>query len=150
MGVADLSDDNLTADEFVSRHGGGGGGAIGGHANVTPDSASSPMRCDRRRRQQQQHASYAEEESATDNSTLYFDQKYSHVVQTRPPMLLFPENMLQCTDSRADELSMMLKRRSTSSLDPPCQQQPCEVVVTCRRATSCSSREGPPPRCDRR
>ncbi|KAL3800046.1 hypothetical protein ACHAW5_003694 [Stephanodiscus triporus] len=124
-GVANLSDDNLTADEFVSRLGGGAG-----PANVTPDSAP-PI-------------SYAEEESANDNSTLYFDQKYSHVVQTRPPMLLFPENMLQCTESRADELSMMLKRRSMS-LDPPCQQ-PSEVVVTGRRATSCSREPPPPPR----
>jgi hypothetical protein len=110
-GVADLDDDDLTADEFMSRHGnfvGGGrrridsidgGRGVDGEGTATVDAPDSPTCC------------FPEEESA--NSTFYFDQKYSHVVQTRPPMPLFQENMLSCSDGRIDELSNMLKRRPT-------------------------------------
>jgi hypothetical protein len=128
-GVVDLDDDDLTADEYKSRHGGevagggaGGGGLRsrrrmdpptisgqwrgmdggGGMAEAIDDPPDSSTYC-----------GFAEEESA--NSTFYFDQKYSHVVQTRPPMPLFQENMLGCSeDGRVDELlSSMLKRAPT-------------------------------------
>jgi hypothetical protein len=39
-------------------------------------------------------------DTQTIESTLYFDQKYSHVIQTRPPMPLFQENMItSCGES---------------------------------------------------
>lgn len=99
-----LSDDKLTDDEYALRHpltGGGEGGQSA--AQVSPET-------------QGDHQSYNEEETIT--STLYFDQKYSHVVQTRPPMPLFQENMLSCTESKADELTNILSQRSTTNPPP--------------------------------
>jgi hypothetical protein len=131
--ASNLPDDRLTADEFLSRHGqhGGGGAGCGPSAfgvgvgvAVTPESSaaassssSSPQYYGR------QNTSHTMEEESTANSTFYLDQKYSHVIQTRPPMPLFQENMLSCDDGRPDELSSILKRRSTSA-DPP-------TAVTC-------------------
>ena len=71
-----------------------------------------------------------EEESA--NSTFYLEQKFSHVIQTRPPMPLFKENMLSCGDDRTDELSRILKKRSKSA-DPP---MPVMFVSARREPTS--------------
>jgi len=129
--ASNLPDDRLTADEFLSRHGqhGGGGAGCGGPSAfgvgvaVTPESSaasfsSSPQYYGRK------NTSHTMEEESTANSTFYLDQKYSHVIQTRPPMPLFQENMLSCgDDGRPDELSRILKRRSTS-VDPP-------TAVTC-------------------
>lgn len=113
--IANLSDDKLTDDEFLRRHCQGhcGTGAGGGNsATVSPDGADR---------------SYNEEE--TISSTLYFDQKYSHVVQTRPPMPLFQENMLSCTEMKFDEITKVIKRQRSPNSDHP----PVELVTKDRR-----------------
>ena len=92
--IANLSDDKLTDDEFLCRH----PLAKKDIAQVSPTDTTQDLNC-----------SYNEEETIT--STLYFDQKYSHVVQTRPPMPLFQENMLS-SESRTDELTNIFQRRS--------------------------------------
>jgi len=92
--IANLSDDKLTDDEFLCRH----SLAKKDIAQVSPTDTTQDLNC-----------SYNEEETIT--STLYFDQKYSHVVQTRPPMPLFQENMLS-SESRTDELTNIFQRRS--------------------------------------
>lgn len=144
--VANLSDDKLTADEFLSRHGGGGGTAPPGPPNqVSPDHhphASSG------RSSAQSHASgsvYTEDQTV--ESQLYFDQKYSHVIQTRPPMPLFQENMVTtCTGggggrshfsgaTMGNELSTIIKKQRSTS------QPPREVGV---RSSHGGSRASPP------
>jgi len=109
--ISNLSDDKLTDDEFLLRH------QCGAPQNVA---AVSPDGADR---------SYNEEE--TISSTLYFDQKYSHLVQTRPPMPLFQENMLGlCTETKFDEITKVIRRqRSTKDDDHP----PVELVTKDRR-----------------
>jgi len=92
--IANLSDDKLTDYEFLCRH----PLAKKDIAQVSPTDTTQDLNC-----------SYNEEETIT--STLYFDQKYSHVVQTRPPMPLFQENMLS-SESRTDELTNIFQRRS--------------------------------------
>ena len=122
--VAHLSDDNLTADEFLSRHGGGGGGGGGGNTNngkggnnsayaappppppkqVSPEHATATSQsqspnndglCSAMSNQGGCGSVYTEiTDAQTIESALYFDQKYSHVIQTRPPMPLFQENMV--------------------------------------------------------
>lgn len=114
--VANLSDDKLTDDEFLRRHGGDA-------SQITPDLDQS---------------SYCEEE--TISSTLYFDQKYSHMIETRPPMPLFQEHMLSCTESDHDELSKMINRRSSNkgSQNPPMT----ELVTSKQQRKKGSSRGG--------
>ena len=92
--IANLSDDKLTDDEFLFRH----PMAKKDIAQVSPTDTQQDLNC-----------SYNEEETIT--STLYFDQKYSHIVQTRPPMPLFQENMLS-SESRTDELTNIFQRKS--------------------------------------
>lgn len=116
--VAHLSDDNLTADEFLSRHGGGGGNTnngIGGnnsahgappppppkqvspeHTTATSQSESpnNDGRCSATSNQGGGSVYTEITDAQTIESALYFDQKYSHVIQTRPPMPLFQENMV--------------------------------------------------------
>ena len=77
--VDNFSDDKLTYDEFLCRH------PLAGATDKSVPQVSPEA--------QDNNSSYNEEETIT--STLYFDQKYSHVVQTRPPMPLFQENMLE-------------------------------------------------------
>ena len=133
--IANLSDDKLTDDEYLRKHVGGlaagddagvegmrgGGGCI-----ITPQSCfDSPGQVD-------PSTSYCEEE--TISSTLYFDQKYSHVVQTRPPMPLFEENIVDCNGFADNDLSKIIKRRSDlqareayrKNFDPPVM----ELVTT--------------------
>jgi len=110
--VAHLSDDNLTADEFLSRHGGGGGGNNSAHATAPPppppkqvspehatttsqsQSPNNDGRCSAMSNQGGGSVYTEITDAQTIESALYFDQKYSHVIQTRPPMPLFQENMV--------------------------------------------------------
>mmetsp|Transcript_24370 Transcript_24370/g.51052 ORF Transcript_24370/g.51052 Transcript_24370/m.51052 type:complete len:410 (-) Transcript_24370:146-1375(-) len=94
--VANLSDDKLTDTEYMRRHVVADAAAT--TAQISPDNDQS---------------SYCEEE--TISSTLYFDQKYSHVVQTRAPMPLFAEHMVSCGDADYDELSKIISRRAAAA-----------------------------------
>jgi len=104
--VDDLPDDEITDEEFMQRHSHHRGSTnaplkgttTSGLAQISPEL---------------DHSSYCEEE--TISSTLYFDQKYSHVVQTRPPMPLFQEHMLDCDASNRNDLSKMIREQQTSS-----------------------------------
>lgn len=124
--VSKLPDDRLTADEFLERHAGRKNTTTSNFltANeITPDhhgSSSNNNTTD---------SSYNEDETIT--STLYFDHKYSHVVQTRPPMPLFREDMLRSGQDEegnwcGDELSEIIKKRS-SSVERPAVEP--DVVV---------------------
>jgi len=52
-----------------------------------------------------------EEEEETITSASYFESKYSHVVQTTPPMPLFEENRILVTESRDEEILRLVERR---------------------------------------
>mmetsp|Transcript_7087 Transcript_7087/g.15629 ORF Transcript_7087/g.15629 Transcript_7087/m.15629 type:complete len:467 (-) Transcript_7087:355-1755(-) len=97
--VGKLSDDQLTTDEFLRRHG-------AGPHHATPDYEIS--------RDESGIVSRAGEDD-TITSTLYFDQKYSHVVETRPPMPLFHSQMIPCSESKSDELTKIIKKKQRSS-----------------------------------
>ena len=117
-----LDEDALTAEEFMERQQQQqqqqkkkANQPIGLHANeITPDHHHH------NNNNTTTDSSYNEEETIT--STLYFDAKYSHLVQTRPPMPLFREDMLVRSSDDGDgggcssgqELSEMIKKRSTS------------------------------------
>ena len=108
--LAHLSDDKLTADEFLSRHGGIGGNTNNSaHAAPLPPKQVSPEHGNTNSSNDGRNSAMSNqnggtggsvytEMSGTDaqtiESTLYFDQKYSHVIQTRPPMPLFQENIV--------------------------------------------------------
>ena len=121
--VNTLDEDALTAEEFLERQQQQqqqhqkkkANQPIGLHANeITPDHHHH------NNNNTTTDSSYNEEETIT--STLYFDAKYSHLVQTRPPMPLFREDMLVRSSDDGDgggcssgqELSEMIKKRSTS------------------------------------
>ncbi len=109
VAVAKLPDDRLMTEEFLRRHA----------KNAIADEMIAVVTPDNHHRHHQQDklfgSSYNEEE--TISSTLYFDHKYSHVVQTRPPMPLFREDMLSTRStpggSCRNELSEMIKKRSS-------------------------------------
>lgn len=96
-----LSDDKLTADEFIQRHGGVQIGRVERNHHDTPELETSI--------DGSVSEGFVEDETIT--STLYFDQKYSHVVQTRPPMPLFHSQIIQCSESKTDELTRMIEER---------------------------------------
>ena len=119
--VSQLPDDRLTADEFLERHAGRKNSATNFlTANeITPDHSIN-------NNNNTTDSSYNEDETIT--STLYFDHKYSHVVQTRPPMPLFREDMLRSGQDEegnwcGDELSEIIRKRS-SSLERPVVERP--------------------------
>lgn len=45
----------------------------------------------------------------TINSTLYFDAKYEHMVENRPPMPLYPEQALRLSETHNDEIVKIYK-----------------------------------------
>ncbi|KAL3810865.1 hypothetical protein ACHAXA_005865 [Cyclostephanos tholiformis] len=73
--VANLSDWMLTAEEFAARYKFDREGKCGGYIvpDVDESSASQSLR----------------EEDETITSASYFEQKFSHLIETTPPMLLF-------------------------------------------------------------
>ncbi|KAL7486031.1 hypothetical protein ACHAW6_011630 [Cyclotella cf. meneghiniana] len=122
-----FSDDQLTADEFVERH--------SGNPNVTPQLEVSHDGSE------SQSRGFGEDDTIT--STLYFDQKYSHVVQTRPPMPLFHSQMVPCTDYQSDELTKIIKKKqmSSSSSSP---HHPPNYNGEVTQSSSSSSPQSPP------
>ncbi|KAL7545254.1 hypothetical protein ACHAWF_008604 [Thalassiosira exigua] len=110
-----LSDDKLTDEEFLRRHCGpeeatprrpeGEGGAVVTPGGEEGGMSGSPGECGPDR------SSYCEEE--TISSTLYLDAQYSHVVQTRPPMPLFQEQLV--APGEEDGLNEILRRRSAAA-----------------------------------
>lgn len=96
--IANLSDDKLTTDEFLERH---GRSSSPGAPGLLKDSL---------RESESMSDDYDEVETV--NSTLYFESKYNHVIQTRPPMPLFHSQSIVVTPSKTDELAETIRRRS--------------------------------------
>ena len=141
--VSKFSDDRLTAEEFLQRH-----PHHTGKTNI-PATTTNFVNANEITPDRNHHhndgsinnttaadSSYNEDETIT--STLYFDHKYSHLVQTRPPMPLFREDMLNSGDGDGycgDELSEIIKRRSSSlerrdNVEPPPPPFPTVEAVT--------------------
>jgi hypothetical protein len=97
--IATLSDDKLTTDEFLERHARSSSPCAPGLVNDSLQGSDS----------------ISDDEVETVNSTLYFESKYNHFIQTRPPMPLFHCQSITVTPSKTDELSEMLKKRSDES-----------------------------------
>lgn len=95
--LASLSDDKLTADEFLARHGRSSSPGPG-----APDLVNDSL---------QGSSSVSDDGVETVNSTLYFESKYNNVVQTQPPMPLFHSQSITVTPSKTDEISEMIKKR---------------------------------------
>ena len=96
-----FSDDQLTADEFIHRH-------ARDPAAITPELEIS--------QDSESLSRYAEDDTIT--STLYFDQKYAHVIQTRPPMPLFHSQAVPCDDYRSNDLTKIIKRKHLGQRSP--------------------------------
>ena len=135
--LANLSDHKLTDDEFLHRHTNtqvlGGGEGMGETTVITPHDNNMAGVGD---------TSYCEEE--TINSTLYFESKYSHLVQTRPPMPLFQDDLVNST--RSDDLTQIINRRSggnKSSRSPPIQMVTSKTKSNSRGTSQGSSRGSP-------
>ena len=94
--IANLSDDKLTTDEFLERHG----------SLSAPDLVDDSLKGS---------DSITDDGVETVNSTLYFESKYDHVIQTRPPMPLFLCQSIPVTASKTDELTEMIKKRSVEN-----------------------------------
>lgn len=95
-----FTDDQLTADEFINRH--------AHDPTVTPEMQISHDTGDLSR--------LGEDDTIT--STLYFDQKYAHVIQTRPPMPLFQSHAVPCEDYKSDDLTRIIKKKYCGQRGP--------------------------------
>jgi hypothetical protein len=95
-----FTDDQLTTDEFISRH--------AHDPTITPELEISQDTSDLSR--------LGEDDTIT--STLYFDQKYAHVIQTRPPMPLFHSQAVPCDDYRGDDLTRIIKKKHLGQRSP--------------------------------
>jgi len=100
--IATLSDDKLTTDEFLERHG-------RSSSPVAPGLVTDSF---------QGSDSISDDEVETVNSTLYFESKYNNFIQTSPPMPLFHSQSITVTPSKTDEISEMIKKR-TEECSPP-------------------------------
>ncbi|KAL3785745.1 hypothetical protein ACHAWO_009531 [Cyclotella atomus] len=95
-----FTDDQLTTEEFISRH--------AHDPTITPELQISQDTSDLSR--------LGEDDTVT--STLYFDQKYAHVIQTRPPMPLFHSQAVPCDDYRGDDLTRIIKKKHLGQRSP--------------------------------
>lgn len=119
--VGRLPDDTLTDDEYAERYGG------------TEAVLAAPEALE---------TSYNEDETIT--STLYFDHRFSHLPQNRPPMPLFTEDKLSLSpgaggDGRSDAITRMMRNRSLGdhrSFRETCSSPPRELDVRRRLASS--------------
>lgn len=111
-----FSDDQLTTEEFIRRH--------ADPNTITPDLEISRDGSDSR---------LGEEDTIT--STLYFDQKYSHVVQTRPPMPLFHSQAVPCHDYQSDELTKIVRKKAMHTY----KQSPPRLLTTTSKSRKSSS-----------
>ena len=93
--ISNLSDWRLTAEEFAARQ-----AQQERNQWDAPDvdlSSASQSQCDG-------------DEEETITSTLYFDQKYSHIPETSPPMPLYREQRVAVSELANDELFAMIEK----------------------------------------
>ena len=93
--VGKLSDWMLTAGEFTARYEFDRGGKCGKVPDVDESTAS------------QSH--WTEDETIT--SASYFDQKYSHLIETTPPILLFDVHRVAVSELETDTILTLAKNR---------------------------------------
>lgn len=98
-----FTDDQLTTDEFISRH-----------KNATPVTPELELSLDTS--DVTSKADMGEDDTIT--STLYFDQKYAHVIQTRPPMPLFASQAVPCENYKSDDLTRIIKKKCEMRRSP--------------------------------
>ena len=119
--VGRLPDDTLTDDEYAERYG-------GTEAVLAPPGALE--------------TSYNEDETIA--STLYFDHRFSHLPQNRPPMPLFTEDKLSLSSkggegAPSDAITRMMRNRSLGdhrSFRETCSSPPRELDVRRRVPSS--------------
>ena len=95
--VANLSDWKLTAEEFAARYGVDRGGRCGKFDAPGVDESSASL-------------SHSEEEE-TITSASYFDQKYSHLIETNPPMPLFDDHRVAVSERETGAIFKIAKNR---------------------------------------
>jgi len=95
VNVANLSDWKLTAEEFAARYGVDRGGRCGKFDAPDVDESSASL------------SHWEEEETIT--SASYFDQKYSHLIETNPPMPLFDDHRVAVSERETDAIFKIAK-----------------------------------------
>lgn len=99
--IASLSDDKLTTDEFLERH------------RLSPSGAPDLLKHDSL---EGSDSTSSDDDVETVESTLYFESKYNHFLQTKPPMPLFHAQSIPVSPSKTDELAETIRRRSEESI----------------------------------
>lgn len=99
--IATLSDDKLTTDEFLERH------------RRSPSGAPDLLKDDSL---EGSDSTSSDDDVETVESTLYFESKYNHFLQTKPPMPLFHAQSIPVSPSKTDELAETIRRRSEESI----------------------------------
>lgn len=102
--VANMSDWKLTSEEFAARHQDGGRFRCNRLTVDVPDVDESSASC---------------EEEETITSASYFEQKYSHLIETNPPMPLYPDQRIAVSEFETEEIFKMIKRRHGKAGTPP-------------------------------
>jgi hypothetical protein len=111
--VTKLSDWRLTAEEFAARYGGDKG-----------------CKCDESIASQ----SHLEEEE-TITSASYFDQKYSHIIETTPPMSLFNDHRVAVSEIETDAILKIANNKR--------EAYEANSIRTRRRSKSTTPRSSP-------
>ena len=114
--VSTLSDWKLTAEEFEARRRAQAEAeaAIACHADVKRclyDSGDENLQGIPHVEESSASSVVGEGEEETITSASYFEAKYSHVVQTTPPMPLYDENRILVSESRDGEILRLVERR---------------------------------------
>lgn len=99
--IATLSDDKLTTDEFLERH------------RRSPSGAPDLLKDDSL---EGSDSTSSDDDVETVESTLYFESKYNHFLQIKPPMPLFHAQSIPVSPSKTDELAETIRRRSEESI----------------------------------
>ncbi len=97
VNVANMSDWKLTAEEFAARYGVDRGGRCGRFGAPDVDESSASL-------------SHLEEEE-TITSASYFDHKYSHLIETSPPMPLFDDHRVAVSERETDAIFKIAKNK---------------------------------------
>jgi hypothetical protein len=118
--VAKMSDWMLTAGEFSARYEFDRGGKCGKETDVDESTAS------------QSH--WTEDETIT--SASYFDQKYSHLVETSPPMLLFDIHRVVVSERETDTILTLAKNRQ-KAYEARKKSDQCQKEIKTKRSSPC-------------
>mmetsp|Transcript_3674 Transcript_3674/g.9315 ORF Transcript_3674/g.9315 Transcript_3674/m.9315 type:complete len:478 (+) Transcript_3674:138-1571(+) len=115
--ISKLSDWKLTAKEFAMRHQERVNKSFRCDEFSMVDDDAVPPEADESSVSLEGCDDHDEENTMT--SASYFDQKYSHVVETNPPMPLFAGQRITVTENHTDEIFRLVKRREGQKGTPP-------------------------------